>query len=79
MRAASGRTHARVGDVAQLAERRLCKAEVVGSSPIISTSDDEHRCTRARAADVGLFDNRERSGTHVASACVLARAVCVRS
>ena len=25
------------GDVAQLAERRLCKAEVVGSSPIVST------------------------------------------
>jgi hypothetical protein len=24
------------GDVAQLGERRLCKAEVVGSSPIVS-------------------------------------------
>ena len=26
------------GDVAQLGERRPCKAEVVGSSPIVSTS-----------------------------------------
>jgi hypothetical protein len=25
------------GDVAQLGERRLCKAEVTGSSPVIST------------------------------------------
>ena len=27
------------GDVAQLAERRLCKAEVVGSIPIVSTRE----------------------------------------
>jgi hypothetical protein len=26
------------GDVAQLGERRLCKAEVTGSSPVISTA-----------------------------------------
>ena len=26
------------GDVAQLGERRLCKAEVVGSIPIVSTN-----------------------------------------
>ena len=27
-----------VGDVAQLGERRLCKADVTGSSPVISTN-----------------------------------------
>ena len=32
------RTFKIVGDVAQLGERRLCKAEVVGSIPIISTN-----------------------------------------
>lgn len=42
------------GDVAQLGERRPCKAEVVGSSPIVSTGNesskkkiqtvDEQRC-----------------------------------
>ena len=30
-------THQGDGDVAQLGERRFCKAEVVGSIPIIST------------------------------------------
>ena len=29
-----------IGDVAQLGERRPCKAEVVGSSPIVSTDSN---------------------------------------
>ena len=32
------------GDVAQLVERRFCKAEVVGSNPIVSTME-VHRTT----------------------------------
>jgi hypothetical protein len=31
------------GDVAQLVERLLCKQEVVGSIPIVSTRCDNHR------------------------------------
>ncbi len=31
------------GDVAQLGERRLCKAEVTGSSPVISTTGKPER------------------------------------
>ncbi len=33
----TGRSFESRGDVAQLGERRLCKAEVVGSIPIVST------------------------------------------
>ena len=43
----------RHGDVAQLGERRLCKAEVVGSSPIVSnvfrgTEVHRHRGTKLK-------------------------------
>ncbi len=36
--ASASNLHSKFGDVAQLGERVLCKHEVVGSNPIISTS-----------------------------------------
>ncbi len=53
------------GDVAQLGERRPCTAEVVGSSPIISTRIDEmHPASPLEARGrFPLFDNLVLSGS----------------
>ena len=39
------------GDVAQLVERGLCKPEVVGSNPIVST-----KCRRSHLVDI-VYDD----------------------
>jgi hypothetical protein len=44
---------ARSGDVAQLGERRLCKPEVVGSSPIVSIAKVLFNSFRVNNGHVG--------------------------
>ena len=60
------------GDVAQLGERGLCKPEVVGSSPIISTNGKLAR--QRRAFSVGGDDGaRTREGKANGTASGLVR------
>ena len=47
------------GDVAQLGERRLCKAEVRGSSPLISTRAEE---ANNQEQETARFDNYRVTG-----------------
>jgi hypothetical protein len=47
------------GDIAQLGERRLCKPEVTGSIPVISTSEIRHFFRPRGRVKIknSLFDN----------------------